>query len=330
MNSTDIDNGNGVFFTESSNSKAIKFGILLSAQIISIPCYVFIIFYMISRRLLHNTLYNHVIFISLLLNFPVILINFSLHLIYIRLDFIVPSVPSICLLWQYLDYGFWFGDLCLKLWASAERHILIFHSNFLKLRMAKIFLHYVPLALFTLYCPLIYFYLVFLYPTPHLYDYNVLLCGGPYYYNDISSWLIWYESLAHYVVPVFLIILLAAVLPIRVFWQKSRRHVNNRWRQYRKMTIQLINIAVTYVFTLPYIIVTIVRWSGYPAFGTNVQGSYLYYCAYMPNLLFPIATILSISSLRKKIFRCSSGPLGGRSGTIVPLSTVHAKKTEAI
>ena len=323
MNSTDIDNSNGVFFTESSYSKTVKFGLILAGQILSIPSYMFIIYYMISRRLLRNTLHNHVIFVSLLMNFPVILVNFSLHLTYIRHGVISPATVGTCLLWQYLDYGFWFGDFSLKLWAAIERHILIFHSGLLNTRIRRLFLHYMPLAFFTLYCPTIYLYLIFFYPAPHDYDYTVLLCGGPYYYNGIPSWLIWYESLAHYVIPVFLIILLAAALPIRVYLQKSRLRVKNGWRQYRKMPVQLVNIALTYVFTLPYIVVTIVRWSGYPDFGTDVQGPYFYYCAYVPSLLFPMATILSISNLRKKIFVVVSGTSFSRTNAVMPNSTRH-------
>ena len=110
--------------------------------------------------------------------------------------------------------------------------------------------------------------------------------GGPYYYNGIPGWLLWYESLAHYVLPIFVMILFALALPCRVFLQKSRLRRNTGWRQYRRMTIQLLCISMIYVFDLPYVIVTIVRWSGYPDFGTSVQGPYFYYCNYIPTMLF--------------------------------------------
>ena len=309
MNSSGIENGNGVFTVESDLSKAIKFWLVLLGQCLSIPCYIFAIQQFLMRRTLYEALHHHVVIVSLLMNFTIISLNVTCHLIFIRLGRIVPATTSLCLIWQFLDYGFWFGDLFLKLWAAIERHILIFHSTLLKNRHRRCLFHYLPLAVFTLYCPLVYVYLIFFYPAVYEYDFSVLLCGSPYYYTGIPAWLIWYESLVHYVVPILLMILFALALPWRVFLQKSRLRLNTGWRQYRRMTIQLLSIAMIYVFDLPYVIVTIVRWSGYPEFGASVQGPYFYYCNYIPTMLFPLATIGSVPSLRQKV---SSGFLCNR------------------
>lgn len=312
MNSTEIDNSNGVFFAESSYSKTLKFGLILAGQILSIPSYLFIIYYVISRRLLRNTLHNHVIFVSLLM-------NFSLHLPCIRHGVISPSTVATCLLWQYLDDGFWFGDFSLKLWAAIERHILIVHSHLVNNRSKKILFHFAPMAIFTLYWPIFYIYLIFFYPTPDVYDFTVLLCGGPYYCNGIPSWLIWYESLMHCVIPIFLMVLVVAALLVRIYLYKARLCVNNGWRQCRKMTIQLVSIALTYVFTFPYIIVTIVRWSGYPDFGTNVQGPYFYYSNDLP-----------MQSLCEQLFRFFPTKVGPQDAAIALFTTVHLNRTVAM
>jgi len=67
------------------------------------------------------------------------------------------------------------------------------------------------------------------------------------------------------------------------------------------MTIQLGFVSLIYLFDLPYIIVTIVRWSGLPNFGTNVQGPYFYYVNYIPIILFPFAILGTYPKLFQKL-----------------------------
>ena len=97
---------------------------------------------------------------------------------------------------------------------------------------------------FSLYAPVVYSYLVFFSPTSYDYDFDLYLCGGPYYYNNISPWLLWYESIAHYVLPNFLIIVIGFALVIRVVIQKHRLSQSTGWRQYRRMTKQFVYISL--------------------------------------------------------------------------------------
>ncbi len=76
------------------------------------------------------------------------------------------------------------------------------------------------------------------------------------------------------------------------------------------MTIQLAFLSIIYIFDLPYIIVTIVRWSGYPNFGINVQGPYFYYVNYIPIILFPFAILVTYPKLLSKLhFRKKQQPI---------------------
>jgi hypothetical protein len=296
-----IDDSNGVYAFDSSLSKAIKFWFILFSEILSMPCYIVLIYYYLAHKTMRQPLYNHAIIASLFVDLAIISIDLSCHLGFLRLGYIVPSIPAVCLIWQLVDYGFWYGDLFLKSWAAIERHILIFHSNLINTARKRLFIHYFPLTFVILYTPIIYIYLIFFYPAEHIYDYTVLLCGGPYYYNGIPGWLIWYESLFHYVIPIFVLIIFSNALFIRVIWQKRRLRVAHGWRHYRKMTIQLVFVSIIYLFDLPYIIVTIVRWSGYPDFGTDVQGPYFYYVNYIPIILFPFAVLGTLPKLTQKI-----------------------------
>ena len=300
MDSTTPDFSTVFQAAESSLSKSIKFWLLLVGECLSIPAYVFVIQQFVTRRALYGALYNHVVIVNLLLNFGVLLIDILCHLIFLRVGKLVPSTRGMCLLWQYMDYGFWYGDLSLKLWTSIERHMLIFHANVLNTKARRLLLHYAPLAFFTLYCPLVYAYLIFIYPTEDQSDFTLTFCGGPFFYLTIPEWFFWYESTVHYIMPIFLAILITAALPLRVFLQKTRLRLNTRWRQYRKMTVQLLSMIALYVFDLPFIVVTIVRWLGYMDFGTSVQAPYFYYLVYVPIILFPYAVIGTVPNLKQQ------------------------------
>lgn len=68
------------------------------------------------------------------------------------------------------------------------------------------------------------------------------------------------------------------------------------------MTVQLVFVSLIYLFDLPYIIVTIVRWSGFPDFGTDVQGPYFYYVNYIPIILYPFAILGSYPKVLRQFF----------------------------
>jgi len=297
-----IDDNNGVFAFSPPLAQIIKFWLILFGEIFSMPCYLLLIYYFLANRTIRQALYNHVIISSLFIDFTIVSVDLSCHLGFLRLGYIIPSIPATCLIWQLVDYGFWYGDLFLKSWAAIERHIFIFHQNLLNTVTKRLFIHYFPLIFVTFYTPIVYIYLIFFYPAEHTYIYTILMCSGPYYYNGISAWLIWYESLFHYVIPIFVLIIFSNSLFLRVILQKRRLRIAHGWRQYRKMTIQLFFVSIIYLFDLPYIIVTIVRWSGLPDFGTDLQGPYFYYVNYIPIVLFPFAILATYPKLLQQVF----------------------------
>lgn len=299
-NSTSVEDNNGVLAYDPPLARTIKFWMLLIGVILSMPCYIFLLFYFLFKKSIRRAPHNHVIISSLLVDFTIVSLDLTTHLGFLRSNYVTPSTPSVCLMWQLTDYGFWYGDLFLKSWSAIERHIFIFHSNLVNTPLKKYIFHYLPLAFATFYTPITYVYLIFFYPVEHNYDYTLLVCGGPYYYYGIPAWLIWYESLFHYVIPIFVMIIFSNALFIRVIYQKRSLRVANGWRQFRKMTLQLFFVSVIYLFDLPYIIVTIVRWSGLPDFGTELQGPYFYYVNYIPIILFPFAILGSYPKLWSK------------------------------
>ncbi|CAM2724273.1 unnamed protein product [Rotaria socialis] len=298
MNTTGIYDSNGVYALDSPLSKRIKFWLIIICETSSIPCYLFVIYQYLYQKELRKAIQNHALMVKLCINFVILTIDLSMHLSFLRLGYVLPSTPGACLLWQLVDYGFWFGDIFLTCWMSIERYILIFYSHWANTPYRCIFIHYIPLIFFSLYCPVVYIYLIFFYPVAHAYDYSFLLCGGPYFYLDIAPWLIWYESLVHYVIPIFVIVILSGAMIIRVLIQKYRLRQIGRWNKYRKMLIQFICISAVYIFDLPYIIVTIVRWSGLTYFGTDVQGPYFYYVNYIPTILLSFTLLGTIPHVK--------------------------------
>ena len=67
---------------------------------------------------------------------------------------------------------------------------------------------------------------------------------------------------------------------------------------------------------------TIVRWSGYPDFGTDVQGPYFYYVNYIPIILFPFAILITYPKLFERI---SYRQHRRHNATVFPMMTVRMK-----
>ncbi|CAF1369890.1 unnamed protein product [Rotaria magnacalcarata] len=318
QNSTPISNNNGIQVIDPPLLRTIKFSLFVVGVPISMTCYLFIIYQLLSHRSLREGLHNHAVIVNLCFNLVVVMVDLPFILNYLHLAYVIPATEAHCLVWQFVDYGIWFTDVFVTFWASIERHILIFHSNMINTAKKRLFVHWMPLAFFSLYAPTIYAYLVFFYPTPRNYDYTQYLCGGPYYYNDIAPWLLWYETIVHYIMPNILIVVLGFALVIRVVLQKQKLCQSAGWRQYRRMTKQFVFISLVYIFNLPYIIVTIVRWSGYPDFGLNVQGPYFFYMLYIPTLFFPFAVLATMPNLREKFGRYFHQRTILQMNTIVP------------
>ena len=230
----------------------IEFSLFLVGEFCSIPCYIFVMYYFLIHKTLRRALHNHVIILLLIYNFLDLTIDLSLTMAYSLRGFVTPFSPMICLLWQFVDHAIWYGSISLMFWASVERHILVFHSHLLRSKRGRCVAHYIPLSFFTLYTPLLYFYLIVLYPCDRIFLDQSLRCGLPCYFDVAPIWFIYYDSLANYVIPVLLIALFNTFLVLRFCKQKTHITKTVNWYRCRKMIIQLTLISVCYlVFDLP-------------------------------------------------------------------------------
>jgi hypothetical protein len=280
----------------------VEFSLFLIGQLLSIPCYLFVTYHFLVHKSLRYALHNHVILLLLLFNFIDLTIDVSMTMSYSLLGYVSLFSPLRCLVWQFVDYGIWYGSISLMFWASVERHILVFHSNLIRTKRKRIIFHYIPLIFFTIYTPILYFYLIFIYPCDRIFDAKSIRCGSICYLNMAPIWFIYYDSLANYTIPILLITVFSGVLILRFVQQKQRLKQATKWRQCRKMIIQLALVSISYlVFDLPYIIIVIVQSSGYPDFGSNILSPYITRLVYVPSIVLPYATLLSLPGLRQKL-----------------------------
>lgn len=280
----------------------IEFSLFLIGELLSIPCYLFVMYHFLIHRRTRQALYNHVIILLLGYNFIDLTIDLSMTMSYSLLGYVSPFSPIICLTWQFVDYGIWYGSISLMFWASVERHVLVFHSNLIRTARGRLFVHYIPLSFFALYTPILYFYLIFIYPCNRIFNKMSVRCGTICYLNVASFWFIYYDSLANYIIPILLIAVFSGVLILRFLRQKQRLQQAVRWRECRKMIIQLSLVSISYlIFDLPYIIIVIVQSSGYPNFGNDILTPYISRLVYVPAIVLPYATLLSLSKLREKL-----------------------------
>ncbi|CAF1361144.1 unnamed protein product [Adineta steineri] len=279
-----------------------EFSLFVLGQILSIPCYFFVAYHIIFEKSARKALHNHVIIILLFYNFLGVTFDLSLTLDRDRVGYVSLFSPTLCRFWQLVDNGIWYGGISLMMWASFERHILVFHSNFVRSTGQLVLVHYIPLIFFSLYAPLLYFYLIFLYPCDEDFDSTSLLCGGICFYATIPNWFLVYDSFVDYTIPILLIVVFSISLLLRFIRQKQRLQQAVTWRQCRKMTIQLTLVSATYLmFDLPYVIIFLVQSCGYPNFASNIIQPYVASLTYVPAIVLPYATLLTLPGLKQKL-----------------------------
>jgi hypothetical protein len=223
---------------------------------------------------------------------------------YLRRGIIVPNSPIYCLIWNFLDLLFYSLTNVLMLWASIERHILIFHKSILNTTRKRFIIHYIPLIILSIYLILFCIVLTFLYPCENDFDYTQVICGG-LCYAEKSPWLAITDRLIHDIIPVCLIAISSICLLGRVIWQKYyRMRLPIRWSRHRKMAIQIFPLSVLYLCgIIPYGLVTCInKFGDSSSISMNIQQLYLFYLFYLLAQLLPFAYLAGMPKLYSKIF----------------------------
>ncbi len=226
----------------------VKFIILFVLLIPSMIIYVFIFIYFIKHRSLLKTLQNQALFILIPVNFLQASCNLPLAIHFYYFGRVKPSTSAYCTWWTFFQYTLSVSNEFLMATISIQRHILIFNSHLLHIRIKRFFLYYFPLVLCIIYPMFFYLSLVVIYPCDGTqWDFTLNLCGLAncfLVYNRILATVDWAIDSG---LPLIVITIANMSLVIRVVRQKHRHQQMISWQKQRHMTLQLLSISCLYM-----------------------------------------------------------------------------------
>ncbi|CAF4002200.1 unnamed protein product [Adineta steineri] len=294
------DNGGESFsISEISIPRPVRFWLMLLCDIPSVVCSFFLIIHIIMNRNHRHALHNHTIFLILIFNLPIQLIDISFFLIFFSYGSVQPSQPFVCLLWWFVDNGWYAGGLVLMAWLAIERHIFIFHDRLLLNRRGRFLFHYLPLIIIVTYILLFYLIVVFILPCENDYLYTVPICGGSPCYESYGILGMW-EFIVNLSIPILLEGITSIALILRVQIQRRRLRQSNQWRGQRRMINQLLlvsslNIGINFSGT----VLLIAHLYGLPQeYGAEAQ-LYYFFLEYFAIFLFSFISLSQFPDLRK-------------------------------
>ncbi|CAF1154061.1 unnamed protein product [Adineta steineri] len=292
-------------FTSSSPSSGLSSSVTyityMIFDILSILCSLFVLYYLLSDRALRRALNNHIIIVLLFLGITYELTTISWDLYYLRNGIPWIESPIFYLFSFFLDYGLYVTQIVLFAWATIERHILIFHNQWITTKKQRFYVHYLPIIIILIYC-LIYFSLITF--APFCEDsFEAYITGGVFipcvFMGTILGTL---DLLIHQVIPTIIIVIFSVGLIVRVLWQKRKRNQLLQWRKHRKMTIQLLSISILYLtFNSPW---TILIFASQYGLSDDIVAIPMVYAVYFRSyvlFLFPFVCCGSLSELRGKV-----------------------------
>jgi hypothetical protein len=232
---TSLSQNNETSDTNSSSSsqtldQALLFGLFLGFDIPAVLCAIFVVYQLLSKRDLREALHNHVSIILLVLLLIYEIIDIPLHLQYLSTGVVRPSVPVFCLIWWFFDWGCFYTITMLLVFASIERHLLIFHSQIFSTMRKRLIFHYFPLMVIILFMIVFYSVAIFAPICENTFDYTTDLCGMFACYSTIPFFQI-IEQVGFGIVAPLLMVISNFTLLIHVVWQKYRIHRSAQWKK---------------------------------------------------------------------------------------------------
>ncbi|CAF1113982.1 unnamed protein product [Rotaria sordida] len=283
---------------------SIKFAVLLALQIPSILVSLIIFIYFGYNRTTLIRDHNHSILLLLLINFVQVISELPMPMSFFRLDGIVqPATSAYCTWWIWYEFSLNTTNGLLMAWISIERHLLIFHRNFIqnisiwKRRLLRI----VPLVFCSFWGPFYYTLTVIISPmcTNERY-FDRLLCGMPCHL--LTNWGT-FDLFFDVIFPVLAIFVFNLALLIRVIHQKliTTGRIQNNWRHQRKMAFQLG--IISFVYLAVWIPLSIAQLGQIYIDSTFllIQSDTFNFLVYIVPLVLPMVCLMSMPELIKKL-----------------------------
>ncbi|CAF3986749.1 unnamed protein product, partial [Rotaria sp. Silwood1] len=194
---------------------------------------------------------------------------------FFRLGHVWPETPLNCYVWWFVGTANYNTIGMLMAWASIERHILVFHHQWLNTQKKRIYIHYMPLAIIVLNAIIFYMICIFFIPCDNIFDYAQGWCLAPCFTTNNAVLL--FNTLMNGVFPCLAITIFNILLLIRVIKQKQRLRQQVEWYKYRRMIIQLASCSAFFLlFNLPLKCLSLAYISGVP-YGSMGQVELLIY-----------------------------------------------------
>jgi len=296
MNETNIDVG---ISTEPIVYRYIKLCLFLSLEIPSILISIYILYKFIKLPQYRSRLNNHSIICLIIISLIETSTELPIALQYLRIGQVQPNKYSFCLFWIWYNFSLQTINLMLMQWTSIERHILIFHSNWIQTSNGKWKYHYIPLIICVTYIPIFYFSCIIIYQCQNSFDYTSLLCGT-ICYNQVT-WLSTFDWTTNILIPSLIIPIGSISLLLRVLIQAKKMKRRIDWKSTRKMTLQLMIISTLYVILWsPLALISLIRIYFFPDLIDDITYYYLYYTPYLVQLLMPFVCMACLPEIWPK------------------------------
>ena len=302
-------------------TRNIKFSLFVALEPPSLICNIVLVYYLIADQTLRRALHYHAILALLIVSLLTNLIEVPRIIHYLHTGIVKPQTNANCLIWQWCDYLLFSTMNVLLLWASIERHLLIFHGHLHATAKYRLLLHYLPFIAIITYLILFYTVAIFIYSCEQQLDFTQPLCGFPCYTTHANISL--YDLFAHTFLPLVLCILLDICLVMRAIYRRRVGLLQQgvQWRKYRKMIFQLLLISSLYsLLQIPFtVVVFIPLFVSLSDLASYLQNVYFYYFFWLLTLLLPFACIGClpevVNIVKKSLLRRLN-----RNNTVMPMT----------
>jgi hypothetical protein len=129
MNSSEDNSAEYSVSYETEWTRNIKFSAFIALEPLASICNCLLVYYLIADRRLRQTLNYHTFLGLLIVSLVTNLVELPRVLHFLRLGIVIPQTKASCLSWMYCDFILYGFINVLMLWASIERHLLVFHSQ---------------------------------------------------------------------------------------------------------------------------------------------------------------------------------------------------------
>ncbi len=281
-------------------SNSVRFWLYLVPFIPSIIVTTFGLYRLCISRALDTALKNHDKFLLLSCVLIGELFDVTWHIHYYHTGTVLSPTPAFCIVWTFIGSAMSVSISILIAWASIERHIVTFHSDWLATSAKRFFFHYFPLGACILYPASFYFVIFFAMPCDIPFNYDSILCNRSeciFLNHPIALW----DSVTHYIMPLCITVIFSVALLARVVYYRHRTCDRVRCDRYKKIAVQLLPVYFFYILLqFPPMLLYVAYTTG---LSQSVAADYYsdsIYFRYWIMLFIPFVYVTPLAELRRK------------------------------